>query len=262
MVSLAADKLAFFFQAAEWNHQQCSNFNPNTKWLVLPVSVSCCLGMQMQMQMQTVALVFFVEEKTHYHRLYSKSCVGEESPLFFQKSLTGVLERSDTTQPQSPYEKRTFLISEYCLHKYHHVVFYFQPGHGSDSHQSFALPIYFWLLGVWDCCQVQACTAHTSSTGFTSNSVSSWTTTNGLGKLQKTTDFLVQYQTVLSMQKLHHPFNRNHKPERFITCLRFASAHGPVNSRTNNLHNWSPACTYEAYLLYIVLSVLKPIHTF
>lgn len=101
----------------------------------------------------------------------------------------------------------------------------------------------------------------TSSTGFSSNTVSFWATTNGLGKLQKTTA-LVQYQIGLSTQKLHQPFNWNHRLERFVTCLPFASAAGSLNSRTSNLDNWSPACTYEAYRLYIVLSVLKPIHSF
>lgn len=77
----------------------------------------------------------------------------------------------------------------------------------------------------------------TSSQASPATPLSSSTTTNGLGKIQKTTAFSVQYQTLLSTQKLHQPFNRNHKPERFITCLHFPSADEPVNSRTNSLHN-------------------------
>lgn len=93
-----------------------------------------------------------------------------------------------------------------------------------------------------------------SPTSFSSNTVSFWTTTNGLGKLQKTTAFLVQYQTVLHTQKLHQPFNRNHKPERFITCLHFASADGPVNSEptictTDHLHALMKLTDYILYSL-------------
>lgn len=147
MVSLA-DRLAFFFPSSRIKSPAVFQLQPKYEVTGFAGFSQLLLGNANADADSSTGFLCGKKNTTLSQALFQKLC-GRRDPLFLQKSLTGVLEWSDTTQPWSPYEKQTFLISEYCLHKYHHIVFYFQPGQGSESHQSFALPIYFWLLGVF-----------------------------------------------------------------------------------------------------------------
>lgn len=156
MISLATHRLAFFFQAAEWNHQ---HYPSKSKVTGFASFSQLLLGNANADADSSTGFLCGRKDTKLAQALFQKLWGRRELP-FLSKTPTGVSEPSDTLQPQSQYEKWTFPISGYCLHTNHHLFFYFQPGWGLDSHQSFALPIYFWLLGIWDCCQVQACTAY------------------------------------------------------------------------------------------------------
>lgn len=96
-----------------------------------------------------------------------------------------------------------------------------------------------------------------SSTGFTGDSKFSEPQLMVLVRLHRATAFLVPYRTAHGTQKLYQPFIRNQKPEMFMMHLPSADAHGPVNSRTSNLHT----LTQRAYY-YILLPVLRSVYAF
>lgn len=233
MVSPAADRLAFFFK------QQ------NEITSIIPTSTQIKSDWFCQFQSAAARECkcrcrqyhwFSLQKIPHSHRLYSKRCAGEESPLFFQK------------KPNRSFRAIKHNINTKSIGK---MVFpHLFPTWMRVGFVPVLCPAY--LLLATGCLRLLSSSGlHCSRTPQASpaSPLSSWTTTNGFGKLQKTTAFLVQYQTVLSMQKLPSLSTET-------TCLQFASVDGPVNSRTNNLHNWSPAWS----LLFIYCIVCAQTH--
>lgn len=156
MVSLAAHRLAFF-PSSRKKSPALSQLHPKSK--VTGFASFSQLLLENANADADSSTGFLCGKGTKLAQALFQNLWQRRELTLLSKTPTGVSELSDTSQPRSQNEKWTFLISGYCLHKNHHL-FYFQPGWALDSHQPFALPIYFWLLGVWDCCQVQACTAY------------------------------------------------------------------------------------------------------
>lgn len=152
------------------------------------------------MQMQTVALVFFVE---NYHIITG--------------SIPKAAQEKRALLSEKPNKKSFRAIRHNTTTKYiskmnfpHLFPTWMRAGFAP------VLCSAYLLLAAW-VSEIAVRLRLALLTSFSSNTVSSWTTTNGLGKLQKTTAFPVPYQTLPSTPKLQQPISRNRMPERFAT---------------------------------------------
>lgn len=151
MVSLAAHRLAFFFffPSSRIKSPTLSQLHPKSKVTGFASFSQLLLGNANADADSSTGFLCGRKDTKLAQALFQKLFRRRELTLLLPSPLlSDVSKLSGIAKPQSQYEKWTFLISRYYPHKNHHLFFYFQPGLGLDSHQPFALPIYFWLPAV------------------------------------------------------------------------------------------------------------------